>query len=51
MQIGYTDLDIPAKRSVLYRNFHAVSDTVYLVEISRDKRKIFVLLFANYENP
>ena len=51
LQIGFSDINVPAKRSVLYRNFHNVSGTVYLVEISRDKTKIYILLFENYESP
>ena len=41
-------------RKVLYRNFHKVGSkfsVVYLVEISRNKNKIFILLFPNYEKP
>jgi hypothetical protein len=36
---------------VLYRNFHEISQAIFLVEISRDSRNVFVLLFENFENP
>jgi hypothetical protein len=36
---------------VLYRNFHEISGRIYLVEISRNKTNIFILLFENFENP
>lgn len=38
-------------RKVLYRNFHDVDGTVYLVEISRNALKVFILLFPNFEAP
>jgi hypothetical protein len=41
-------------RKVLYRNFHEIETKfkiVYLVEISRNKNKFFILLFPNYEQP
>ena len=51
MQIGYNELGIKPKRAVLYRNFHEISGKVYLIEISRDKKHVFFLLFENYEQP
>jgi hypothetical protein len=42
---------IDAKRKVLYRNFHNVDGTIYLVEISRNTLKVFILLFPNFEAP
>lgn len=51
MAIGYNELGIPPKRKVLYRNFHNVSGQIYLVEISRSPKKVFILLFANFERP
>ena len=51
MNIGFNDFGIDAKRKVLYRNFHNISDKIYLIEISRSTKKIFVLLFPNFENP
>jgi hypothetical protein len=51
MNIGFNDVGIEAKRKVLYRNFHNISDKIYLVEISRTSKKIFVLLFPNFEQP
>ena len=51
MKIGFNDHGVKDKRKVLYRNFHAISGKIYLVEISRSKLKIFVLLFENFENP
>ena len=36
---------------MLYRNFHQINDVVYLVEISRNPRKVFILLFPNFEKP
>lgn len=35
----------------MYRNFHDVSGNVYLVEISKLKYKVFIILFENYANP
>lgn len=48
------DPDIDPNRKVLYRNFHEIgknSKFVYLVEISRNSTKIFVVLFPNFERP
>ena len=42
---------IDPNRKVLYRNFHPISGKVYLVEISRNPLKIYILLFPNYEVP
>ena len=42
---------IDPKRKVLYRNFHDIRGTVYLVEISRNALKVFILLFPNFEIP
>lgn len=38
-------------RKVLYRNFHEISGKVFLVEISRNKTKVFICLFENYASP
>jgi hypothetical protein len=51
LRIGYNELGIKDKRAVLYRNFHEISARVYLIEISRSKTKIFILLFENFEQP
>lgn len=51
MAIGFNEIGIEMSRQVLYRNFHQINDTVYLVEISRNPRKVFVLLFPNFEKP
>lgn len=51
MNIGFNELGIEAKRQVLYRNFHQVGDKIYLVEISRNPKKVFILLFPNFEKP
>ena len=51
MNIGYNELGIEAKRTVLYRNFHEISQSIFLVEISRNAKNVFVLLFENFENP
>lgn len=42
---------IDPKRKVLYRNFHDVDGKIYLVEISRNNIKVFILLFPNFEAP
>jgi len=42
---------IDPKRKVLYRNFHDIDNTIYLVEISRNALKVFVILFPNFEMP
>lgn len=51
MMIGYNEAGIDMTRQVLYRNFHSINDVVYLVEISRNPKKVFVLLFPNFEKP
>lgn len=51
MNIGYSPDGIEATRKVLYRNFHMIDEQVYLVEISRNKTKLFILLFPNFERP
>lgn len=43
--------NIDPKRKVLYRNFHDISGTIFLVEISRNALKVFILLFPNFEAP
>ena len=42
---------VDRKRKVLYRNFHDIDGTIYLVEISRNALKVFILLFPNFETP
>ena len=49
LQIGYNEEGIEPQRQVLYRNFHMIESTIYLVEISRNARKVFIILFPNYE--
>lgn len=39
------------KRRVLYRQFHKISNTVYLVEISRFKLKTFIVLCEDLKQP
>ena len=39
------------KRKVLYRNFHNISGIIYLVEISRTAKKVYIILFPNFEKP
>ena len=51
MNIGFNDSGIEMSRQVLYRNFHQIEDSVYLVEISRNPKKVFILLFPNFERP
>jgi hypothetical protein len=51
MNIGFNEFGADEKRHVLYRNLHEISGIVYLVEVSRCKTKVFVLLFENYECP
>lgn len=51
MAIGFSEAGIEMSRQVLYRNFHQISDTVYLVEISRNPKKVYILLFPNFERP
>lgn len=59
MNIGYNEEGIQLKRHVLYRNFHQIPDDrngmasghVFLVEISRSDKKVFILLFPNFETP
>lgn len=42
---------IDPKRKVLYRNFHDIKGMIYLIEISRNAKRIFIVLFPNYERP
>ena len=51
MNIGWNELGIEPKRKVLYRNFHQVDFKIYLIEISRNTKKVFILLFPNFEQP
>ena len=51
MNIGYSENGIEMSRQVLYRNFHQIDDVVYLVEISRNPKKVYILLFPNFERP
>ena len=51
MNIGYNTVGNEPNRQVLYRNFHQIDNVVYLVEISRNPKKVFVLLFPNFELP
>lgn len=48
---NYESEGIDRKRKVLYRNFHDIDGTIYLVEISRNALKVFILLFPNFEAP
>ena len=43
--------NIDDKRKVMYRNFHEITGVVYLCEISRNDKKVFILLFPNFEKP
>lgn len=49
--MGYNEYCLDNNRKVLYRNFHEIDSKVYLVEISRNKTKVFICLFEDYENP
>lgn len=55
MQVGYNEEGIINERQVLYRNFHQIMDDkgghIYLVEISRNLRRVFILVFPNFEEP
>jgi len=48
---NHEQMGIDPKRKVLYRNFHNIDGTIYLVEISRNALKVFFLLFPNFEVP
>ena len=48
---NHENAGIDVKRKVLYRNFHDIEGTIYLVEISRNQLKVFILLFPNFEAP
>jgi hypothetical protein len=48
---NFESTGIDPKRKVLYRNFHEISQTIYLVEISRNALKVFFILFPNFEAP
>lgn len=51
LDVGYNEHGMDTERKVLYRNFHEIDGQVYLVEISRNKTKVFVSLFVDYEVP
>jgi len=51
MNIGFNEFGIDSKRKVLYRNFHVMSGKIYLVEISRNQKKVFILLFPDFDIP
>ena len=51
LDVGYNEHAMDNNRKVLYRNFHEIHSKVYLVEISRNKTKVFICLFEDYENP
>jgi hypothetical protein len=58
MNIGYNEEGVTQERQVLYRNFHQIPDdrsstggSIYLVEISRNAKKVFILVFPNFEQP
>lgn len=48
---NHDEFGIDPKRKVLYRNFHDISGKIFLVEISRNQLKVFILLFPNFEMP
>ena len=47
LEIGYNMLGCSSQRSVLYRNTHSVSGRVLLVEVSRNKTRVFVIMTEN----
>ena len=49
LNVGNQNQAIDPKRKVLYRNFHEINSKIYLVELSRNKQKVFILLFPNFE--
>eukprot|EP00347_Sterkiella_histriomuscorum_P013852 403363119 len=49
LNIGYNELGVDLTRQVLYRNFHQIERQIFLVEISRNAKKVFILLFPNFE--
>lgn len=55
MPIKNEQAGIDPSRRVLYRNFHQINDSlkkvVYLVEISKNSKKMFIMLFPNFEKP
>jgi hypothetical protein len=59
MNIGYNEEGVTQERQVLYRNFHQIPDdksgsnggSIYLVEISRNAKRVFILVFPNFEQP
>lgn len=51
MNIGFNTSGIDLKRQVLYRNFHKIEEQIYLIEISRNPKKVFILMFPNFERP
>ena len=48
---NHEEFGIDPKRKVLYRNFHEIEKKIYLVEISRNAHKVFIILFPNFEAP
>lgn len=59
MNVGYNEEGVTQERQVLYRNFHQIPDdksginggSIYLVEISRNAKRVFILVFPNFEQP
>ena len=57
MNIGYNEEGVTQDRQVLYRNFHQIPDdrgnsgSIYLIEISRNAKRVFILVFPNFEQP
>lgn len=57
MNIGYNEEGVTQERQVLYRNFHQIMDDrgppgqIYLVEISRSQKRVYILIFPNFEQP
>ena len=35
----------------MYRNFHEINGIIYLTEISRNTKKVFIIMFPNFEMP
>eukprot|EP00356_Strombidium_inclinatum_P001420 CAMPEP_0170510754 /NCGR_PEP_ID=MMETSP0208-20121228/65935_1 /TAXON_ID=197538 /ORGANISM="Strombidium inclinatum, Strain S3" /LENGTH=106 /DNA_ID=CAMNT_0010794241 /DNA_START=2420 /DNA_END=2740 /DNA_ORIENTATION=- len=48
---NHLGVGVDPKRKVLYRNFHDIEGTIYLIEISRNSLKVFIILFPNFEAP
>jgi len=49
LKLGFNELGADEDRKVLYRDLHLIAGVEYLVEISKSKTKVFILLFSDFK--